>query len=181
MMFCVRNSMNLTTTQEKDDDISSIVPAVVPAVGNLHPVSRRTRTLTRTPSSIYSVERRPSSMDRWVFVKWIFICICPLWIFIRVRLICKFLASKVRSSNFWTGGLGIAYSQSAELEIAIGLENGYDATDDTRESSNGGDDSISKDGRDSTRALPLWLADSTPNEFTVCQVMAGAAISPFYL
>lgn len=56
--------MNLVTTPEKDDDISSIVPAVVPAVGNLHPVSRRTRTLGRTPSSIFSSERRPSSLDR---------------------------------------------------------------------------------------------------------------------
>lgn len=60
--------MNLATTHERDDDITSIVPAAVPAVGNLHPVSRRTRTLTRTSSSIYSVERRPSSMDRCAIV-----------------------------------------------------------------------------------------------------------------
>jgi len=50
-----------------------------------------------------------------------------------------------------------------------GLENGDDATDDTRESSNGGDDSMSKDVSDSARALPLWLSDSTPNDFTVCK------------
>ncbi|XP_024372095.1 exocyst complex component SEC8 isoform X2 [Physcomitrium patens] len=56
-------SMNLATTHEQDDDITSIVPAAVPAVGNLQPVSRRTRTLTRNPSSISSVERRRTSSD----------------------------------------------------------------------------------------------------------------------
>lgn len=60
--------MNLAIIHERDDDITSIVPAVVPAVGNLHPISRRTRTLARTSSSIFSVERRPSSMDRCAIV-----------------------------------------------------------------------------------------------------------------
>lgn len=56
--------MNLAIVHEKDDDISSIVPALVPAVGNLHPVSRRTRTLTRNSSYISTVDRRPpSSID----------------------------------------------------------------------------------------------------------------------
>jgi hypothetical protein len=70
--------MNLATIHERDDDITSIVPAVVPAVGNLHPISRRTRTLARTSSSIFSVERRPSSMDRCAIVIWIFIPLVPL-------------------------------------------------------------------------------------------------------
>ena len=70
--------MNLAIIHERDDDITSIVPAVVPAVGNLHPISRRTRTLARTSSSIFSVERRPSSMDRCAIVIWIFIPLVPL-------------------------------------------------------------------------------------------------------
>lgn len=70
--------MNLAITHEKDDDITSIVPAVVSAVGNLHPVSRRTRTLTRTPSSIYSLERRHSSTDRCAVVNWISTPLVPL-------------------------------------------------------------------------------------------------------
>lgn len=56
------------------------------------------------------------------------------------------------------------------------MENADALTDDVRASSNGGDDSMSKEGKDSARALPLWLSDSTPNDFTVCQVMAGAFI-----
>ncbi|KAG0618847.1 hypothetical protein M758_4G095100 [Ceratodon purpureus] len=128
-------SMNLATVHERDDDITSIVPAVVPAVGNLHPVSRRTRTLTRTSSSIYSVERRPSSMD----------------------------------------------SQSAEIEIAAGLENADAIIDDGRASSNGGDDSMSKEGKDSARALPLWLSDSTPNDFTESILKSDAPSGVKYL
>ena len=69
--------MNLATAHQKDDDITSIVPAVVPAVGHLHPVSRRTRTLTRTSSSIYSVERHPSSIDRCAIVNCIYILLFP--------------------------------------------------------------------------------------------------------
>ncbi|CAM6065029.1 unnamed protein product [Sphagnum tenellum] len=50
-------SLNLAISQDKADDISNLTPAPVPAVGSLHPVSRRTRTLTRTVSYVSSVDR----------------------------------------------------------------------------------------------------------------------------
>ncbi|XP_024391449.1 exocyst complex component SEC8 isoform X3 [Physcomitrium patens] len=128
-------SMNLAVTHEKDDDISSIVPAVVPAVGSLHPVSRRTRSLTRYSSSISSLDRHPSSIG----------------------------------------------SQSAENEIANGLENADASTNDIRASSNSSDDSMRKEERNPSSALPLWLSESTPNDFTESILKHNASSGVKYL
>jgi hypothetical protein len=83
----------------------------------------------------------------------------------------------VHSSNFSaTAELRVAYSQSAEIEIAARLESADAPTDDIRASSNGGDDSMSKEGKDSDRALPLWLSDSIPNDFTVRMSSHGRSL-----
>jgi hypothetical protein len=57
LLLWKKNSLNLAISQDKADDISNLTPAPVPAVGSLHPVSRRTRTLTRTVSYVSSVDR----------------------------------------------------------------------------------------------------------------------------
>jgi len=129
-------SMNLAIVHEKDDDISSIVPALVPAVGNLHPVSRRTRTLTRNSSYISTVERRPpSSID----------------------------------------------GHSADAEIANGSENADVSLDGVKGSSNGNEDAVIKESKDAARALPLWLADATPNDFTESILKSDAPSGVKYL
>lgn len=57
--------------------------------------------------------------------------------------------------------------QSADAEIANGLESTDVSLDGVKGSSNGNEDAVSKESKDAARALPLWLADATPNDFTV--------------
>ncbi len=57
--------------------------------------------------------------------------------------------------------------QSADAEIANGSENADVSLDGVKGSSNGNEDAVSKESKDAARALPLWLADATPNDFTV--------------
>lgn len=56
---------------------------------------------------------------------------------------------------------------SADAEIANGSENADVSLDGVKGSSNGNEDAVIKESKDAARALPLWLADATPNDFTV--------------
>lgn len=54
-----------------------------------------------------------------------------------------------------------------KMEKMNGENEQSEATNGNRGASNGNDDGISKDDGKLSRVAPVWLAESTPNEFTV--------------
>jgi hypothetical protein len=51
--------------------------------------------------------------------------------------------------------------------------------DGQRVSVNGNDDAVTKDGGKAPHVLPVWLSESTPNEFTVCSLFFHVNVSLF--
>lgn len=60
---------------------------------------------------------------------------------------------------------------SLEGESTANIENGHSAESETQQgSANGYDDGVLKEDGKPPRVPPVWLAESNPNEFTVCSL-----------